>query len=64
MARSPKTAPFTGTYSINADCTGTAGLTAKNLPTLNLNLTVANGGNALVAIETDSSTEVSGVLQH
>lgn len=39
-------------------------LTAKNLPTLNLNLTGANGENALVAIETDSGTEVSGVLQH
>jgi hypothetical protein len=59
-----KNSPITGTYTINADCTGTASLTAKNLPTLNLNLTVANGGNALVAIETDSGTEVSGALQH
>lgn len=59
-----KNALLTGTYTINSDCTGTATLSAKNLPTLNLNLTVANGGNALVAIETDSGTEVSGVLQH
>ena len=59
-----KNARVTGTYTINSDCTGTATLNAKNLPSLNLNLTVANNGNALIAIETDSNTEVSGVLQH
>ena len=53
-----------GSYSINADCTGTMTLTPKNLPTLNLNLTVANTGNALVAIETDSGTVLSGAIQH
>lgn len=59
-----KNAVLTGTYTINSDCTGAASLAAKNLPTLNLNLTVANSGNALIAIQTDSGTEVSGVLQH
>ena len=59
-----KNASLTGTYAINSNCTGTATLTAKNLPALNLNLTVANAGNALIAIETDAGTEVSGVLQH
>jgi hypothetical protein len=59
-----KNARVTGTYTINSNCTGTATLNAKNLPSLNLNLTVSNNGNALIAIETDSNTEVSGVLQH
>jgi hypothetical protein len=56
--------PVAGTYMINSDCTGTATLTAKNLPTINLNLTVVNRGAALVAIETDSGTEVSGAFRH
>jgi hypothetical protein len=51
---------ITGTYTANADCTGTAQITPQGYPTMNFASVVVNGGNELLLIETDSNTIVSG----
>lgn len=53
----------TGTYTINSDCTGTASLTPKGLPTSNYNTVIVNGGKELMFIQTDNNTIVTGSLQ-
>ena len=54
---------ISGTYTENADCTGTAQITPEGLSTMNLNTVVVDGGRELLMIETDSGTVVSGTLQ-
>jgi len=54
---------ISGTYTENADCTGTAQITPEGLGTMNLNTVVVDGGRELLLIETDSGTVVSGTLQ-
>lgn len=53
----------TGTYSIGSNCMGTAQITPKGLPTINLALIVVSSGKEMLAVETDSGTIVSGTLQ-
>lgn len=53
----------TGTYLINSNCTGTASITPKGLPTMNFNAVIVNGGKELMLIETDNNTIVTGLLQ-
>lgn len=53
----------TGTYSINSNCTGTMQITPSGESTMNLALVVVNADKELMAIETDTNTIVSGVLQ-
>ncbi len=52
----------TGTYSINSDCSGTAVLTPKGLPTIDLSLVVVNSGKEIMAVETDPNTIMAGTL--
>jgi len=57
------TAPFTGTYTENADCTGSAQVTPSGFSTLNFNLVVVNAGKEILLIETDANTIVVGNMQ-
>jgi hypothetical protein len=55
--------PVTGTYSVNPDCTGTATIAPKGQSALNFTFLVVDGGNEMLALETDANTVVSGTLQ-
>jgi hypothetical protein len=55
--------PISGTYQINSNCTGSASITPKGLPTMNLDLLVVNADKELMLIETDNGTIVTGTLQ-
>ena len=55
--------PLSGTYSINADCTGNGTITPEGGVATNFNFVVVNGGKTLLAIETDPMTVVTGTLK-
>jgi hypothetical protein len=55
--------PIAGTYTENANCTGTAQFTPEGFSTANFNLVVVNAGKEILIVETDPSTTVSGTLQ-
>jgi len=55
--------PVTGTYTQNADCTGTAQLTPIGSATTNFNTVAVDGGKQLLLIETDNNTLVIGTAQ-
>jgi len=55
--------PVTGTYTQNADCTGTAQITPKGSATTNFNTVAVNGGKQLLLIETDNNTLITGTAQ-
>ncbi|MHB8217841.1 MAG: hypothetical protein ACYDDS_17350 [Candidatus Sulfotelmatobacter sp.] len=55
--------PVTGTYQINADCTGTATITPSGFSPTHLSLVVVNADKEIMAIETDSNTIVTGTFQ-
>jgi len=55
--------PITGTYTENADCTGSAQITPQGLSTLNFNFVVVNVGKEILLIETDTDTIVCGNMQ-
>jgi len=55
--------PITGTYTENADCTGSAQITPHGFSTLNFNFVVVNVGKEILLIETDTNTIVSGTMQ-
>ncbi len=57
------TVPITGTYTENADCTGSAQITPQGYSTLNFNFVVVNVGKEILLIETDTGTIVSGTMQ-
>ena len=57
------TVPIAGTYTENANCTGTAEFTPEGFTTANFNLVVVNAGKEILIIETDASSTVSGTLQ-
>ncbi len=57
------TVSVTGTYTQNADCTGTAQVTPSGSPTSNFNTVAVNGGKELLLIETDTNTTVTGTAQ-
>jgi hypothetical protein len=52
--------PFTGTYSIASSCLGTVTINATGFPPLNLSMSLVNGGNQVLLIQTDSLTTVAG----
>lgn len=56
-------ASVTGTYTQNADCTGTAQITPAGSATTNFNTVVVNGGKELLLIETDNNTLITGTAQ-
>jgi hypothetical protein len=53
----------TGTYTANADCTGTVQITPAGFSTMNFNSVVVSGGKELLLIETDSNTFVAGTVE-
>jgi hypothetical protein len=57
------TAPFTGTYTENANCNGTLQITPSGFNTLNFYFVVVNGGKEILLLETDTGTVVAGNMQ-
>jgi hypothetical protein len=57
------TVPITGTYTENADCTGTAQITPQGFSATNFATVVVNEGKELLLIETDTGTLVAGNAQ-
>lgn len=55
--------PVTGFYKIGADCRGSATIKPKGHSEMHFRLLVVDGGNQMLAIETDANTVVSGSLQ-
>ncbi len=54
--------PVTGSYSVAADCTGTATIKSKGISDINFSFVIVDGGKEMLAIETDADTVVSGTL--
>jgi len=55
--------PVTGSYSVDANCTGTATIIPAGKSELNFSLVIVDGGNEMLAIETDADTVVTGTVQ-
>ena len=55
--------PVTGSYRVAKDCRGRATITPKGHPEMHFSLVVVDGGNEMLAVETDWNTVVSGTLQ-
>jgi len=55
--------PVTGSYWVGANCRGGATVTPKEGSEIHFRLVVVDGGNEMLAIETDANTVVSGTLQ-
>jgi len=56
--------PVTGSYKVDADCRGTATITPKGGSEMHFSLVVVDGGNEMLALETDANTVVSGTLEN
>jgi hypothetical protein len=56
-------ASVTGTYTENANCTGTAQVTPSGGSAVNFNTVVVSGGKELLMLETDSNTLLGGTAQ-
>ncbi len=56
------TAPFNGTYTESANCTGTARFTPSGFSTLNFHFVVVNAGKEILLLETDTNTVVGGYM--
>jgi len=55
--------PVTGSYSVDANCTGTLTITPKDEPRLNFTFVIVDGGKEMLALETDGDTVVTATLQ-
>ena len=53
----------TGTYTVNADCTGTVQILPSGGTQLNFSSVVVDGGKQVLLIENDNNTTVSGAMQ-
>jgi hypothetical protein len=56
--------PVTGSYRVGTDCRGRATITPTGLSEMHFKLVVVDGGNKILAIETDADTVVSGTLEN
>lgn len=54
--------PVTGSYRIGTDCRGGATIKPKGHSEMHFSLVVVDGGNEMLAVETDADTVVSGTL--
>jgi hypothetical protein len=54
--------PVRGSYQVDPDCRGWATIKPKGLPEMRFHVVVVDGGNEMLAIETDANTVVSGTL--
>jgi hypothetical protein len=55
--------PVTGSYAVDPKCRGWAAITPQGLPEMHFRFVVVDGGNEMLAIETNDDTVVSGTLQ-
>ena len=55
--------PVTGFYTVDSNCRGIADITPKGHSRMHFRLVVVDGGNEMLAVETDAGTIVSGTLQ-
>jgi hypothetical protein len=55
--------PVTGSYTVAKNCRGRATITPKGRSEMHFSLVVVDGGNEMLAVETDADTVVSGTLQ-
>ena len=55
---------YTGTYKVNADCTGSETTIDNFGKTVKCNFVIVVGGQEIQAIETDNNTDVVGNLKH
>jgi hypothetical protein len=53
----------TGSYRVGTDCRGKASITPRGGSEMHFSLVVVDGGNEMLAVETDANTVVSGTLQ-
>ena len=56
--------PVTGSYRVDTDCRGWATITPKGRSEMHFSLVVVDGGNEMLALETDANTVVSGTLEN
>jgi hypothetical protein len=56
--------PVTGSYTVDRDCRGRATITPKGRSEMHFRLVVVDGGNEMLAVETDANTVVSGSLEN
>jgi hypothetical protein len=56
--------PVTGSYKVGTDCRGKATITPKRGSEMHFSLVVVDGGNEMLAVETDADTVVSGTLEN
>lgn len=55
---------FTGTYTINSNCTGTMNLVdSQNKPILNMDLVIADGGKEVDLVDYDSGAIITGAAK-
>jgi hypothetical protein len=54
--------PVTGSYKVDRDCRGRAAITPKGGPEMRFRFLIVDGGNEMLAVETDANTIVSGSL--
>ena len=55
--------PVTGSYTVAKNCRGRAIITPKGRAEMHFSFVVVDGGNEMLAVETDADTVVSGTLQ-
>ncbi len=55
--------PVRGSYKVDWDCRGRATITPNGGSEMHFRLVVVDGGNEMLAVETDADTVVSGTLQ-
>jgi hypothetical protein len=54
--------PVTGSYTFDKDCRGRATIKPEGLSEMHFHFVVVDGGNKMLAVETDADTVVSGTL--
>ncbi len=54
--------PVTGSFTVDANCTGTFTITSKGQSPLNFSFVIVDHGKEMLIIETDANTVVSGTL--
>jgi|SRR5579871_1442381 len=53
--------PYTGTYSVNSDCSAALTTNSAALGPANYDIVLSNGGTTMQMVESDTGTNVSGV---
>lgn len=55
---------LTGTSTVNTNCTGTAAIGSKALPTVNVSFVIVASRKQLVLIDTDLGSTITGTATH